>query len=231
LCKWPSPTSTFIGTTTRVTVVLDQRHAGGKRVSKQAAHIQQFFGHGIHVVPRAPIQWRSACLEDRRRGQTLHWYLVTEWRGSSAICLNICNMSQYVYDADHEKQLEARLSQVNSYMRDAASIQPCAHQHDPYWCAQCDGIGSRILRNWQRMLHDVNPHIHSFIYAAQRAKELCANAGHSLEDVVLRINAETCHSQHHKGTMNNPQVARSRCLCRPVDLYLWTMGETLLFPS
>jgi len=109
-------------------------------------------------------------------------------------------ISTYVYDPDHEHQLEARLNQVNTYMTGARS---CPHRRDPYWCRECDGLGVVVLKQLQNMMHTVNPHVRSFVYAQQLAEELCNSAGVDLEDVQIHINTAS-HSEHHKGAMNKP---------------------------
>jgi len=67
-------------------------------------------------------------------------------------------ISTYVYDPDHEHQLQARLNQVDTYM---SGCKSCPHRRDPYWCRECDGLGVKVLEQLQQMMHTVNPHAQS----------------------------------------------------------------------
>ena len=78
----------------------------------------------------------------------------------------------------------------------------CSHGWDPYWCEDCNGDGVQLLRGLQSMMHDINPHVHAFIYAMDTARRLCTESGHELKDMQLLINADS--RQHHSGTTNAP---------------------------
>ena len=110
-------------------------------------------------------------------------------------------LATYVYDPDHEHQLQSRLDHIHDHMQSANAAR-CVHRRDRYWCKECDGSGVRTLRYLQAVMHESNPHVHRFLYAMAKAQEVCESEGCELKDVQLLLDADS--HRHHSGTINRP---------------------------